>query len=711
MNPFFAYLIKSTVSLALFYIVFKLTVSNDKMHSVNRFVLLGIVIVSTIIPFADIPVLQESPVIPRVEVFREFVVAPVFSSAPVFENVQPAPETKSVHLNLYLIFYLFIITALFIRLIISTIRVLQIINRAEKQPFQKIVLAVVKDFIQPFTFLKHIIISEKDFTENKEIIVAHEYAHIKHLHAIDLLICDLFTALYWFNPFMWFLRRDLKLIHEFQADQAVLNYGIDAKKYQLLVLQKSVGERRFAMANHFRQKPILKRLKMMQKKKKNRWKGVKLILFIPMILLLLQAFARPEIFVEKASEFVPVIQQNKTEKWLQKWTVENIGKGFYQPGMKSEDSPKISNNILVILMNRNNDFLVENIRVEKGDIKRIVKDFLQGIAPSEKSVPDFVEKDIPFVGKMKVNKGAISFRHDLASSEETINYTLNTIGEAWLEVKKEKAQILFGKEYFDLDEEKQEAVDMAAPVWFSYEYPAPPSPSVWLPFDNKPSPLPTPLNITIKNSGEIYVENYKFDSFEAFHENIVEWNKELIKINEGKRSKGFYRASLTFEDVSRVEYDKVALALYRNNIHVGQINSTSSKRQILPLQEDKLKAKILKNEARVNSDIIEMDCELSIPKGFSPNNDGVHDFFQILCIYPRYPDAKLMIFNHQGLKLFEKENYGNYDVWGRDDAWWKGTSENRVTADKGGRLSAGMYLYTLYLGNGEVENGTVMISY
>ena len=65
---------------------------------------------------------------------------------------------------------------------------------------------------------------------------------------------------------MWFLRRDLKLIHEFQADQAVLNKGIDAKRYQLLVVEKAVGERHFAMANHFTQKPILKRLKMMQKK-------------------------------------------------------------------------------------------------------------------------------------------------------------------------------------------------------------------------------------------------------------------------------------------------------------------------------------------------------------------------------------------------------------------------------------------------------------
>ncbi len=62
--------------------------------------------------------------------------------------------------------------------------------------------------------------------------MAHELAHIKQLHAIDLAVCEVFTLLHFFNPLVWLLRRDLKLIHEYQADQAVLNKGIDAQKYQ-----------------------------------------------------------------------------------------------------------------------------------------------------------------------------------------------------------------------------------------------------------------------------------------------------------------------------------------------------------------------------------------------------------------------------------------------------------------------------------------------
>lgn len=292
MNLFFAYLIKSTVSLALLYCLFRLAMRNDKTHVLNRFLLLGILLVSAVLPFLNIQFFYGEDPIRQVGVLREFVSPPVFAEPISIETIQSIAAESSFSINPWLILYLTFIAILIVRLAVSIFEVIQIIKQAEKKRLQKIVLAVVKDLIQPFSFIKHIVISKKDYTENREIVVAHEYAHIKHLHAIDLLICEMFTVLHFFNPFMWLLRRDLKLIHEFQADQAVLNKGIDAKQYQLLVLQKSVGERRFAMANHFTQKPILKRLKMMKKNKNNRLHGLKIILFVPVLIFLFMAFGK-----------------------------------------------------------------------------------------------------------------------------------------------------------------------------------------------------------------------------------------------------------------------------------------------------------------------------------------------------------------------------------------------------------------------------------
>lgn len=473
MNPFFIYLIKSTISLGLFYIVFKLAVSRDKMHTVNRFVLLGILVTSAILPFADIPVFQENTIIPQVEVFSQMLEVTVFNNSlpAVSEEIQTVHQSNAASVNPVLLIYLFVILLLFARLIVSVFQVLQIIQKAEKQPFQNYILAVVKDFIHPFSFLKNIVISEKDYTENKELIITHEYAHIEHFHAIDLVICELFTAIHWFNPFVWLLRRDLRLIHEYQADQAVLNKGIDATKYQLLVIEKAVGERRFAMANHFTQKPILKRIKMMKKKKQNRWTGIKLIVFIPIVLLLLQAFARPEM-IPKSMEIIPdAFQDDLSSKWMEKWTFENIGNGFFQPEMKSSVLAQKSNNKLTVLMNMKNEFLIENERAKNEDVKSIVQAFLKGKKPTGKQGPDFVETEISLIGKVKVNQGVIAFQHDLESSKEAINSTLKIIGEAFLEARQQKSKEFFNESYFSLSKEKRESVDLAVPVWFSVEKP------------------------------------------------------------------------------------------------------------------------------------------------------------------------------------------------------------------------------------------------
>lgn len=105
------------------------------------------------------------------------------------------------------------------------------------------------------------------------------------------------------------------------------------------------------------------------------------------------------------------------------------------------------------------------------------------------------------------------------------------------------------------------------------------------------------------------------------------------------------------------------------------------------------------------------DCELFIPDAFSPNNDNIHDYFQIYCI-EQYPNAKIYIFDQQGNKLFEKDHYGNVDFWGsHEQAWWDGTTINRIAAVNGRKVVPGTYYYVLKLGNGETKKSFVFVSY
>lgn len=103
------------------------------------------------------------------------------------------------------------------------------------------------------------------------------------------------------------------------------------------------------------------------------------------------------------------------------------------------------------------------------------------------------------------------------------------------------------------------------------------------------------------------------------------------------------------------------------------------------------------------------ECELFVPDAFSPNNDGTHDLFQVFCIN-HYPNAKMYIFDQMGNKLFEKEHYGNEDIWGPDgDAWWNGKPDRGK--GKGELVVPGTYYYVLDLGNGEVMKSFVFVSY
>lgn len=533
---------------------------------------------------------------------QEIVSAPVAIPSEDHTAVVHAPLVANSHtLNYWAIIYTAIISVLLFRLLFGIYRVSGIIKKAEKHRFRKVVLAVVKEVVQPFTFLNKVILSEKDFRENKAIVVAHEYAHIRHKHALDLLFCELFTMIHFFNPFMWLLRRDLKLVHEYQADEAVLNTGIDAQKYQLLVLEKAVGERRFAMAHHFSQKPIVKRLKMMTKTKGKKWGTVKMILFVPLIIVLLQAFARPDL-ITKSADFIPVrYTENKAEKWLAKWNIDNIDKGIFDPEMDRDQLSEQENNILVILMNAKDEYLIENQYPVDKNVKQVVEGYLRGINPDGKEGPDFDEKEIPGIGKVKVSEGWISYRHDIESSRKAINTTLRQIGEAYLEAREAKAFILFGKKYFDLDEENQKVVNKVVPIRFSYETPKNPRSSTWLPFQDKPSPEPKPMELLVRYDGTIVFGNKTYENLDEFEHDLKVWKKELEAISKEEKTDHYYRVNATFEHGSETEQicskeiSKINYMLWKQSMHVEQIQ------HVLPEELNKPGLEMDKLTTRMNS--------------------------------------------------------------------------------------------------------------
>ncbi len=103
------------------------------------------------------------------------------------------------------------------------------------------------------------------------------------------------------------------------------------------------------------------------------------------------------------------------------------------------------------------------------------------------------------------------------------------------------------------------------------------------------------------------------------------------------------------------------------------------------------------------------DCELVIPNAFSPNGDGIGDLWRIKCI-EKYPNAHVQIFNRSGNPVFEKQQFGNTQVHGNNDAWWDGRASVRFTLSND-ILPAGTYFFVLDTGDGAPpRNGYIFLN-
>lgn len=159
----------------------------------------------------------------------------------------------------------------------------------------KLKLILIKDGIPPFSFGRFIIISEKDYGAAASVILAHEKAHFARHHGIDLLLAQLFFILNWYNPVSFLLLREIRMNHEFEADRYVVCSGLDRYDYQVVLLRSAAGNARFMLANHFSRSRIRTRIDMMERARSGRNAWLKVLFFIPLVLIMLQLFARPDL--------------------------------------------------------------------------------------------------------------------------------------------------------------------------------------------------------------------------------------------------------------------------------------------------------------------------------------------------------------------------------------------------------------------------------
>ena len=303
MVAFFVYSIRWAVTLTLLYSVYRLLLRNETFHRLNRAVLLTILVASPLLPL--IPLHTDRPTAMDAALTR--IEGPLINLSPeagIDGNVLTAGEQEEATSGLWVRYctYIYIIgiavaLTVYIFRLLALMRVIRRSRRISHPIVPKDVhLMLDMRITQPCSWMHWIFIGPIDLKQNAETVLRHELTHVRMRHSWDVILCDLTCRLLWCLPFAWMLRQDLVDVHEFQADEAVLQGGVMLDEYEHLLVRKAVQAQSLPIVNTLRRGAVKKRFAMMHNGRSSRWSRLKLLYLAPALAACLWVSAKAEVY-------------------------------------------------------------------------------------------------------------------------------------------------------------------------------------------------------------------------------------------------------------------------------------------------------------------------------------------------------------------------------------------------------------------------------
>lgn len=486
MGTILFYIFEATLCLTILYFLFRLFFRKDTLFRTNRFLLLMGTVVCTSLPLLQIDVPQYTTLQLPVTTIRHLLTEKdvnierkgsvgekhLFGETNLFVAGK-GDDTEENHANVIqtipvtlLLGGCYFIGALvvFTFLLFSTIRMRRLIHSYPACNYGKYKLIICPEKIVSFSWGNTIVLSQEDYERNPGEILLHEQMHLQHRHTWDLLWMECIMILHWFNPAAWLLMRELREVHEYEADNGVINNGIDATEYQLLLVKKSVGTRLYSMACGFNHSKLKNRITMMLKRRTNNWARLKLLLFVPVAAGTLYAFARPEVkktMGQAINTSVSVKQNPVQESELQQLEAFFERKAEDAVGGKKEyqiENP--TETFHSFFVNMNNKMMLNQELIKEYDVETLsvrLKDLLR------KEYRKVANTDKKLISGLFV-------RYDRGSSSTAITSYLRTIKEAYLQVRGEISKELGGVSEARLDSLLPIFVSFGEPKVYSSKY-------------------------------------------------------------------------------------------------------------------------------------------------------------------------------------------------------------------------------------------------
>ena len=283
------YLVKTQICLAAFWIVYRLLFARDKAFARNRAYLLLTVAAAFVIPALSVPVW--TPEATGGEPYGFRIPAEIFTG--IQPETLPGSRPSGIPQGLRLFCYAGNLIML-LALSAGGFRLWRITRRATLLQPGKIRIYGLNMQGSAFTFFNRIYINELGMKpQDIAQIVAHETHHARLRHSWDILLSSVLRILFWWNPFVWLWERSLREVHEFQADDAVLNNGFDSEQYIALILE-GLTVIRTEFVSGFCYSLIKKRLIMIARNQQKRRSKFRILLALPLTALLTVCFSFTE---------------------------------------------------------------------------------------------------------------------------------------------------------------------------------------------------------------------------------------------------------------------------------------------------------------------------------------------------------------------------------------------------------------------------------
>lgn len=458
MGSLLFYIFQSTLCLSILYFLFRLFFRTDTLFRTNRILLLAGAACCTLLPLVQYnvttPQLWQQPI----SAVRNLLIpengdGQTVSDVKTEATQAPAPalhtsmkeERNAGHLHRKpapsfswskALSILYVsgagVTLLFFSL--STWRMWRLIHRYPGHNYKKYRLIICPEKISSFSWGGTLVLSQEDYDQYAEEILLHEEMHLRYRHTLDLIGMEILIVAHWFNPAAWLLMRELREIHEYEADYGVLTHGIDATKYQLLLVKKSVGTRLYSMASGLTHSKLKNRINMMLKRRTSNRARLKLLLFVPVAAATLMVFAQPEVkktvvqvvkpeSVEQASNLKD--EWELLEQFFARKKKDALEAGGYAPKANKEKGTH------ALFVNLKNIVMVDQEAIGTTDWNENARFIRTQLTASlKKEYQQAAKNNTPFCPELIV-------RYDRGTQMGAMKVYLNAVKEVYLQLRKE----------------------------------------------------------------------------------------------------------------------------------------------------------------------------------------------------------------------------------------------------------------------------------